>query len=123
MVVYMATGSWFSLVENMQWAKEELRRDFVMAELYLACSDLTLTYEQITAIYKKTMGRRRISQIGKKQCRLCKITNKNNQDTNQSFYPIPNCRSKIRMAKTTNRAKPFCHEGKNLSGCAKGSLF
>lgn len=111
---YVAADSWFSSIENMQWVKQALKRNFVLAlksnrkvalsleakqnkeyakieslqpgqqtvevwleeldyplslirqvfkneddtvgELYLACSDLTLTYEQITAIYKKRWG-------------------------------------------------------------------
>ncbi|MGD9976437.1 MAG: hypothetical protein AB7S54_00685 [Bacteroidales bacterium] len=40
-------------------------RDGAVDWLYLVCSDLSLSYEQITTIYKKVMGRRRIPKICK----------------------------------------------------------
>ena len=111
---YVLTDSWYSSIENMQYCKEQLNHDFIMAlksnrkvalsledkqnkkyvgietlqpgqqtveiwlenldspllltkqvfknengtvgELYLACSDLKLSYDQITTIYKKRWG-------------------------------------------------------------------
>ncbi len=48
-------------LEELGYPLSLIKQDFknedeTVGELYLACSDLTLTYEQITAIYKKRWG-------------------------------------------------------------------
>jgi hypothetical protein len=72
----------FPLLLTKQVFKNE---NDTVGELYLACSDLNLSYDQITTIYKKRWGVEEYLKSIKKQHRLCKITNKNNQNPNKSL--------------------------------------
>jgi hypothetical protein len=98
-ICFASGGLDFSLLLTKQVFKNE---DDTVGGLYLACSDLNLSYQQITTIYKKTVGRRRISQIHQKQYRLCQITHKKHQNPNQSLCFIYCGLCKTRMAKTKN---------------------
>lgn len=68
----------FPLLLTKQVFKNE---NDTVGQLYLACSDLNLAYDQTTTIYKKRWG---VVEYNKsiKKYRFCQITNNNNQNKN-----------------------------------------
>jgi hypothetical protein len=64
--------------------------DGTFRELYLVCSNLNLSYEQITIIYKKRWGVEIYHKSTKGNGIFAKTPTKNNKETNEPFYALYN---------------------------------
>jgi len=96
--------------------------DDTVGELYLACSDLNLSYKQITTIYKKRWGVEEYHKSIKSNTGFAKSPTKNiKTQTNHFILSIVDY-VKTGMAQTKNRNKSFCYEEQILSGCPAGCL-
>lgn len=108
----------FPLLLVKQVFKDE---DDTVGELYLACSYLSLSYEQISTIYKKRWGVEEYHKSIKSNTGFAKSpTKKIKTQTNHIFIDCGI--HKIRVVKAKDREKPLCNENPDISDRATSGL-